>query len=303
VLHIDGDGETSVELEEVYATTSSLPLGLQVKAGQFFTEFGRLNAQHPHTWDFVDQPLVNGRLFGADGLRSAGVRVSWLMPTPFFSELLVGLQNPFGETLTSFGSVDGEELFGRTLVQRDVRNVDDLLIAPRYMASFDPGANQTILFGASAALGPSAAGTDTRTGIHGVDFLWKWKSPTAHQGFPFVKVQLEMMRRRYEADADGVLAAAVLDDGGGYASVAWGFSRGWIAALRLEQVGGEAGLALLDSALERRRRLAAAMTWFPTEFSRLRLQYNRDDRALSGDADSLWLQLEFILGAHAAHKF
>jgi len=45
------------------------------------------------------------------------------------------------------------------------------------------------------------------------------------------------------------------------------------------------------------------VTCFPTESSKLRLPYNRDELASSIDANSLWLQLEFLLGAHAAHKF
>jgi hypothetical protein len=58
VLQIAPDGSTNVELEEAYVTTTSLPAGLQLKAGQFFTDFGRLNPTHPHAWDFVDVPLA-----------------------------------------------------------------------------------------------------------------------------------------------------------------------------------------------------------------------------------------------------
>ena len=44
------------------------------------------------------------------------------------------------------------------------------------------------------------------------------------------------------------------------------------------------------------------------EFSKLRLQYNHDfleaNHFLSSrEADSIFLQFEFILGAHGAHKF
>src|SRR5262245_35272939 len=46
VLQIGPDGETNVELEEAYLVSTSLPANLQVKAGMYFTEFGRLNAQH-----------------------------------------------------------------------------------------------------------------------------------------------------------------------------------------------------------------------------------------------------------------
>ena len=41
-------GETHVELEEAFLTTTSLPYGLQLEAGHFFTEFGRLNPRHSH---------------------------------------------------------------------------------------------------------------------------------------------------------------------------------------------------------------------------------------------------------------
>src|SRR5437867_3084140 len=108
VFQVGKHGETNVELEEAYLTTTSLPYNLQAKAGQFFTEFGRLNAQHPHTWDFVDQPLANGRFLGPDGLRGPGVRMSLLVPTPFYSELFLAAQNGEGETGYSFRNEPGE---------------------------------------------------------------------------------------------------------------------------------------------------------------------------------------------------
>ncbi len=82
IFQIDVEGESTFELEEAFATTQALPWGLQAKAGTFFTEFGRLNQQHPHRWDFVDQPVINSRLLGGDGLRNPGGRISWLTPLP-----------------------------------------------------------------------------------------------------------------------------------------------------------------------------------------------------------------------------
>ena len=68
-------GDTVVELEEAFMTTRSLPHGLQLKAGQFLTEFGRINPTHPHAWAWLDQPIINTRVFGPDGMRAPGVRV------------------------------------------------------------------------------------------------------------------------------------------------------------------------------------------------------------------------------------
>jgi len=52
-----------------------------------------------------------------------------------------------------------------------------------------------------------------------------------------------------------------------------------------------------------RWRLSPNLTWYPSEYSKLRLQYNYDDRADIGVDHSVWFQFEFLLGAHAAHKF
>ncbi len=303
VVELTPDGETTVELEEAYATTTALPLNLQVKAGQFLTEFGRLNPTHPHTWDFVDQPLVTGRMFGEDGLRSLGAQLSWLVPFSFYSELFFTVQNGHGATLTSFGSVSGDTAFGRPIVDRPVAELDDMLYVGRYAGSVDVTDNQTLVFGASGAVGPNGTGEDARTRIEGLDLFWKWKAPNANKGFPFVKVQAEGMGRHYDAAASETAPAATFKDWGAYGQLAWGFRPGWVVAARYDRVGGDIGDLPEDPLHEGRYRAAANLTWFPTEFSKLRLQYNHDHREFSGDANSLWLQFEFLLGAHAAHKF
>lgn len=350
VLQIDSGGESLLELEEAFAETTSLPANLQVKAGQFFTEFGRLNSQHPHSWAFVDQPLINGRFLGGDGLRNPGARISWLLPTPFYSELFLAIQNSHGETAASFRSGGqshgGEEEEGLPFGyrhpdnDRGVKGFSDLLFTPRLMASFDLTDSQTLVVGASGAFGPnsSGAGGDTTTQIYGVDVYWKWKPANAHGGFPFVSFQAEGMLRRYELgmfnwdeNGDGLvdegevvdsgtglpamLAAETVTDWGFYSQLLYGFRKGWVAGIRFDYLTGETadyerlGLTLDGDALGRdplraeRWRISPNLTWYPTEFSKVRLQYNYDDRRSLGVDHSLWLQFEFLLGAHAAHKF
>ena len=303
LAQITPDGETRVELEEVFAVTTSLPHDLQIKVGQFLTEFGRINPTHPHTWDFVDLPLVSGRMFGPDGLRSAGVRGSWLMPLPFYSELLIAVQNASGETLPAFGGTAGEFYFGRELQPELVDSAGDLLYTPRYGASFDLSDTQSVVLGTSWAFGPNATGEGARTRIGGVDFFWKWKSARASKGFPFVKVQAEGLARRYEAAETATLPAAVFEDHGAYAQVVWGVKPMWTVGARYDDVGGDTGDDAADARFLPRRRASLEGTWYPTEYSKLRAQYSYDDRTSLDDAHSVWLQLEFLLGAHAAHKF
>jgi hypothetical protein len=204
VFKLDQDGETSVELEEAYLFTTSLPWNLQVKAGQEFVEFGRFNPQHPHQWEFVDQNLINNRMFGPEGLRSAGGRVSWLAPTPFYSELLLAVLNSAGGTAFSFRNSE-EELFGRPPVDRSVEDPGDLLWVPRYVTSFDLTDSQTLVTGVSGAFGPNDSSRHTDTQIYGVDLFWKWKPEWQSGGFPFVAFQTEWMTRRYEAGSADVM--------------------------------------------------------------------------------------------------
>lgn len=333
IFQIDPEGESILEVEEAFLETIALPANLQVKAGQFFSEFGRLNPMHPHSWDFVDQPLVNGRFLGPDGLRNPGARISWLAPTPFYSELFLAVQNSHGETAHSFRSGHEGELFLGRIVDEPgpIESLNDLLFVPRYALAFDLSPTQTLLFGASAALGPNATDRDAHTQIFGVDAYWKWKPQSHSGGFPFLSWQTEAMLRRFEAglftedfDGDGELDASETDlnengmpdtmpgetlfDYGVYSQIAWGFKRGWVAGLRGDFVApannGEYE-TLLGSDPDRaeRWRISPNITWFPSEFSKLRLQYNHDHRDQGGTDHSIWFQIEFTLGAHGAHTF
>src|SRR5690606_4631938 len=55
---------SSVELEEAFFLTTSLPWDLQLKGGYYLTDFGRINPVHPHAWTFQDQPFIITRMFG-----------------------------------------------------------------------------------------------------------------------------------------------------------------------------------------------------------------------------------------------
>lgn len=308
VLKLDEENETEFELEEAYLLSSSLPANLQLKAGQIQAELGRHNPQHAHQWAFVDQPLVLNRLFGPDGLRNPGARLSWLMPAPFYSELFLTVLNGNGETAYSFRNAGEERIHGRATVDRDLRGPGDLLFVPRWAASMDVTENQTVYFGASGAFGPNSTGSDQRTEIYGIDGYWKWRSPSAVKGFPFVAAQSEVLFRRFDAGADREAAPPLpqetLDDWGFYLQALWGFKPLWIAGLRGEFVSGDSGIFDRDDPLRAdRARVAPNLTWHPTEFSKIRLQYNYDQAQDFGDEHAVWLQLEYLLGAHAAHKF
>lgn len=312
VFKLDNDNNTDVEVEEAFAQTTNLPFNLQLKAGQFFDAFGRINPTHPHTWDFADAPIVAGRLLGADGLRGVGTQLSWVLPTPWYAQMSLGLQNGRGDTAYSFRNPGDDGLFfDRLTNDRELRGLGDLLWQPRFETSVDLSPTQIVLGGVSGAFGPNDTGAHTRTQIYGGDFLYKWKSEHAEGGFPFVKWQTEVMYRRFEAGRgvdDAFPVAETFHDWGLYSQVLWGFKKGWVAGIRGDYYDAQDSRFTDDIDRQSRSRVTANLTWYPTEFSKIRLQYEHDFMDdtffLAGrDVDSVFLQFEFILGAHGAHKF
>jgi hypothetical protein len=312
VLKLDNDNATEIELEEAFLQTTSLPWGLQVKGGQFFAPFGRLNPTHPHTWDFADAPLVVGRLLGPDGLRGVGGQIAWTLPLPWYSQLYLAVQNGRGGTGYSFRNPgDNGVFFGRLTTDREVRGLQDFVWMPRFENSFNLSETQTVLAGVSGAFGSNETGANARTQIYGADLLYKWKSTHAEGGFPFVKWQTEAMYRRFEAGRgidETFPVAETFHDWGMYSQVVWGFRKGWTAGIRGDYLHMTDSEFTDDDDRQTRSRISANVTWYPTEFSKLRLQYNHDwleqNNFLAGrDVDSVFFQFEFILGAHGAHKF
>src|SRR5213595_2283205 len=312
VFKLDNDNETEVEVEEAFLQTTSLPFNLQLKAGQFFAAFGRINPTHPHTWDFADAPIVHGRLLGPDGLRGVGAQISWIVPVPWYSQLILGVQNGRGGTGYSFRNPgDGGIFFDRRTTDREMRGLQDFVWVPRWENSVDLSPTQVVLAGVSGAFGSNETGADSRTQIYGADLLYKWKSSHAEGGFPFVKWQTEFMYRRFQAGRgadESFPVAETFHDWGLYSQVLWGFKKGWVVGIRGDYVDMQNSQFTDDLDRQSRWRLSANLTWYPTEFSKIRLQYNQDflqeNFFLSArEVESVFLQWEFILGSHGAHKF
>jgi hypothetical protein len=312
VFKLNNDNETEVEVEEAFMQTTDLPFNLQLKGGQFFAAFGRLNPTHPHTWDFVDTPLVNGLFLGPDGLRGVGAQGSWTLPLPWYSQLIFASQNGRGSTGFSFRNPgDDGMFFDRITTDREARGLQDFVWIPRFENSVNLSDTQTVLAGVSGAFGSNETGANSRTQIYGADLLYKWKSSHAEGGFPFLKWQTEFMFRRYEAGHgadDSFPVAETFHDWGLYSQVLWGFKKGWVAGIRGDYVDMQNSQFTDDLDRQSRWRLSANLTWYPTEFSKIRLQYNQDfleeNFFLSArEIESVFLQWEFILGAHGAHKF
>jgi hypothetical protein len=284
-----------VEIEEAYATTSALPWNLQLRIGQFLTRFGRLNPTHPHSWDFVDQPFAVGRVFGGEGNRGLGLEASWLAPLPWYLELVGSLTDATGEATAR--SFFGAEDLG-------VSSPLDLQATVAAKQFFPLSDDLSLAWGLSGAFGPNPTGHRNRTDVYGSDVYLKFR-PITYGSHTVVSLQAEWFYRRRQVPGD------LLKDAGGYAYLFWRFAMRWGASLRYEDgspARNQAG-QIADDYLDpywkaHRQRLSGAVTFWPTEFSRLRLQGSSD--RLAWDRRTSWaafLAAEFVVGAHGAHVF
>lgn len=282
--------EGGVEIEEIYGTTLALPHRLQARAGLFLTRFGRINSTHLHSWDFLDQPLAIGRVFGGEGNRGVGVELSWLAPLPWFVEVIGSVTDAAGEgTARSFFgaadlTVDSPLDFQATLAVKQFHELS---------------ANWSLLHGLSVAAGPNPTGDGNRTEVYGADLYIKYR-PIDRRSFTVVALTAEVLYRRRQIPGD------VLRDHTLYASLLWRFWPRWTVAARYDY-GSPARQAqdYLDPEwVDHRHRVTAALSFFPTEFSRLRVQSGIDVPTWQDDpVVSVMAALELLIGAHGAHTF
>jgi hypothetical protein len=288
-----------VDLEEAYGTAVALPGQLQARFGKFASRFGRINSTHLHSWHFADQPFAVGRVFGAEGNRALGVELSWLTPLPWFVEASIAAMDATGEeTARSFlGDSDP-----------DLRGPEDLLYVGALEQFFPLSDDWSLLWGLSAALGPNNSGPDARTDVFGTDIYVKFR-PITSESSTIVSWQTEIFyrRRQIQPAPDGNVTVW---DVSAYTELFWRFAQRWGTSGRYEygspafaEGGGEVLDPIDPGWTDSRYRLSAALTHWPTEFSRLRLQGSRD---MAGWRDPVWaafLTAELVTGAHGAHTF
>jgi hypothetical protein len=312
-LH-DHEGTTEVGLEEAFIETLNLPYGLRARAGRFYSSIGYLNGFHAHAWDFADQPLAYRAMLGRQ-YRDDGVQLNWLAPTDIFAE--VGTELLRGGRFPADGT--GDDVGAHSLFLHLGGDVGD-------SHSWRAGISQLWADVDARAVGeedghghahgdggvePSIFSGDSNLTI--VDFVWKW-APHGNPARRNFKFQAEYFQRR----EDGAIA---VDDGaefstyrgkqrGWYAQGIYQFMPRWRLGLRYDhlvsdnrgadpEVLAEAGLLADDF---EPRRWSAMLDFANSEFSRWRLQYNRDESAPLAD-DQWLLQYVMSMGAHGAHQF
>lgn len=316
-------GDEGVELEEAYVLTTALPAGFRIKAGKFLSDVGYINRQHPHSWDFVDQPWMRKFLFGDEGLNETGVQLAWVAPTAQYTRLGVEILEGENEGVAN-------EL-------GDVEPGLEASTGPRLVTAFATYA-PNLGYDHALQLGISGGFTDAFQQRHehegnveilqgdswfaGVDTVYKYDAPGPGGRGDF-KLQAEYLIRARDLefqeftpnndhfDAVGTPQTLRPKQDGAYVQGLYAIAGRWDAGLRLDAIGmankvfegterEEAGTSF---------RYTGQLSYSPTEFSRFRTQLaylDPDQGHAGGPSENAWqfmLQYNLSLGAHGAHRF
>jgi hypothetical protein len=297
-------GENEIDVEEAYFRTTALHNGLTLKGGRFFSGFGYLNEVHAHAWDFVDQPLVYQAMFGGQ-YRQDGLQVKWLAPTDLFLEFGAETGNGDGYPATRLekNGFNGATLFAH--LGGDIGDYTSWRAGASWLTQRAEGRDGGIEDANGVPLFEQFTG-DSDTWV--VDGVLKW-APTPRRQ---LKVQGEYMHRRESGAIADSLGTVLADDYrntsyGWYLQSVYQFAPRWRVGARYDSLHADAPSYafappdLLDASPDR---ISLMLDWNPSEFSRLRAQYDWDDARDDGERDRIWrLQYIYGIGAHGAHKY
>jgi len=310
------EGETEVELEEAFIQTLGLGNGLNLKAGRFLSGVGYLNQQHEHVWDFVDAPLIYRGLFG-NQLRDDGVQLSFVAPTETFLEL--GAEMFKGGKFPGAGDHDG---IGAWTVFANVGG--DIGLEHSWQAGLShwqsdvdgrtSGGHSHAHEGEEEAVEIPSFGGDSK--INSVYLVYKW-APNGNAKNRNLKLQFEYFDRKENGTIQMLEDGMAIEESdynghqkGWYAQAIYQFMPSWRTGVRYDlldsdnrgsdmDVISEAGLA--NEGIKPKR-YSAMLEWLPSEFSRVRLQFNHDKSYEESD-NQVFLQYSHSFGSHGAHNF
>jgi len=291
--------DNGVSIEEAYVVTTDLPEGWQIKGGRFKSNFSRLDAQHPHAWDFWDIALPYRAFLGNEGLGGEnGVQLTYLPVLPVYTQL--GAEVLQGENDLLFGpdAAQGPHAYSFFVkCSVDTSDYSTFYFGPSVL--FGETNNQNILPGSVVA---------ADSALYVLEAVWKWK-PSSREA---LTIQSEYLFLLQEGTSTGLTSGISeslrrRQDGfyvqGVYRKNRWGVGARY-DVLDLFQDTFKLG-GVQQNFGGKPHRETASLEYNPSEFTRVRLQLSHDqsDTTSGRTNDEAILQFNFSIGAHPAHSF
>jgi len=259
-------------------------------------------------------PLVYEAFLGSHGINELGMQLQWTAPTPFY--LMAGVEVLQGDNEAMFGNdpiIDPND--ANTTLGNEVRAPS--MYVGYLKTSFDIG-NTTVLPGLSYAYGSSRLDhmDDTEdphafsgdSSLYGVDLTIKHY----FDSYSFLSWQSEWLMRQMDGtqsvDDLGVTKSSELTkkQAGYYTQLVYAYNQNWRMAARYDNIYQNEITG--KDMIEGFERYSAMAEYHPSEFSRIRLQYNHNSALYNEageqqDIDTVMVQFNIAIGAHGAHSF
>lgn len=267
-------GRFEADLEEAYLTPLDLPAGLQLKAGKFRMDVGRINPVHPHALPFIDVPLAYENYFGADGLNDEGFSLSWLVPNPleFYQELTVEATD---------GPSDNPS-FTRS-------STDKYLFLAHLKNFWDLSQNATLELGLSGLVGPNDSAFSTTIGALDLTYKWKPLQFNTYQSFVW-QSEAFFSKARYAPDAE-------ISSWGMYSFITYQIEKRWFLTGRFDYSNFPYSAQLVE------RAYSATLGWYATEFQKIELEAKSTSSNFHDQFQQAMLRWIFVIGSHGAHAY
>jgi len=306
----DSTGQATLGVEEAALQTTSLPGNLELKAGRFFGEFGRLAYIHDHELPFVNRPLVLDEYIGGES-QSDGLQLNWLPPIPHYVSVTVGVGDHFGadspnpENPGTYRPFGGLNFWGRLSSYWDV--TPDWQLEAGVSGLWNPKEQDRGGFNAFMDSNGNPM-TERERRLGGIDFKLSYVPLQNNQFRSFTwGTEVFYSDNRYLADPDGSLASATPTSSGDefsenvgslglYSYVNYKWSRQWSAGFLFDYVQSP------QNHSDETYAYSPFITFALSHWNQLRLQYTHTDHnALSGlhPDDAIYLQWTWIIGAHS----
>ena len=304
--------DNTVSTEEAFVRTTSLPQGLSLKAGRYFSGIGYLNEQHAHAWDFVDAPLAYQAFLGGQ-FNNDGMQLRWLAPTDVYLEIgaEVGRGASYPGTNRNKNGAGASAIFAH--LGGDIGASNSWRAGLSLLATSPQDRQWNDDDAAGAAVTNSFTGSSK---LWLADGVWKW-APNGNANITSFKLQGEYLRRiedgslTYDTAATSMGSSAgryAATQSGWYVQGVYQFAPSWRIGLRTERLDtGTVDYGINNARLLRPdyapARNAVMLDFNPSEFSRIRLQLAQDKSRQGTTDNQLFLQYQMSLGAHGAHNY
>ncbi len=273
------------DVEEAALITTSLPWNLTVKGGRFFADVGRFPHFHVEQLPFVDRPPSIERLLPGES-RAEGVEVTWLAPIEHYFRVTSGIYDSIGER----DDLPPEVGSGGS------RAFDELTWLVHPSTYFDLTDSLNVELGGTFFTVPKHGARF----LYGVDVTLRHQPGTSefYQGFVIGSEWLWNNEKFKNVDAMGevIPGSQRFKHNGGYAYIEAFFSRQYSLGARFDYAQEP-----IDP-IDRQRTYSAFASWFPSEYQRLRFQFDQIDPVDARDDQRFTLQWTAFLGSHS-HGF